>query len=132
MSRNHAVSDLVASLRNGYLSKKSFISVPYCKLVQAIIDILKNEGYISSYSIASDERNIKTFNISLKYHNSSPALSEIDVISKPGKRMYSRYNEISHVKNGLGVMVLTTSKGIMTDHDARLNKVGGELLLKLF
>jgi small subunit ribosomal protein S8 len=129
MSVNHAVSDLVAMIRNGYLAKRGTISSPISKLREDILKILKEEGYISSYSKLVKD---KKFNINLKYHLSRPVISEIEVLSKPGKRVYSNVNDIPLIRNGLGVIIISTSKGVVADSVARTNNVGGELLLKVF
>ncbi len=129
MSVNHSVSDLVAMIRNGYLAKRSTISSPISKLREDILKILKEEGYISSYSKSIED---KKFNISLKYHLSKPVISEIEVISKPGKRVYANVKDIPLIRNGLGVIIISTSQGVVADSVARTNNVGGELLLKVF
>jgi small subunit ribosomal protein S8 len=129
---NHPVSDLVARVRNGYLAKKEVISSPFSKLRENILQILREEGYISNYSILQQEDSFKSFNIQLKYQSFLPAISEIEVISKPGKRVYSNVDEIPLVKNGLGLVIISTSRGVVADHEARSKNIGGELLLKVF
>ena len=126
---NHAVSDLVAMIRNGYLAKRRDISSPVSILRGNILDILKDEGYISGYSKSPDGRK---FSIYLKYHLSRAVISEINVVSKPGKRVYCGVDNIPLVRNGLGVVIISTSKGVVSDSFARTNKVGGEVLLKVF
>jgi len=129
MSANHAVSDLVAIIRNGYLAKRKTITSPISKLRENILKILKEEGYILNYSKSPEGRK---FDIHLKYHLSKPVVSEINVVSKPGKRVYCNVKDIPSVKNGLGVVIISTSKGVVPDSFARTNKVGGEILLKIF
>jgi small subunit ribosomal protein S8 len=129
MSANHAVSDLVAMVRNGYLAKRNTIASPISKLREDILKILKEEGYILSYSKNPDS---KKFDIHLRYHLSRPVVSEINVISTPGRRVYCGSKEIPSVRNGLGVVIISTSKGVVSDSFARTNKVGGEVLLKIF
>lgn len=131
MSGNHPVSDLVTRIRNGYLANRASISSPVSKLRENILQILKEEGYILNYS-KSKEGNFDQFNIHLKYHNSAPVMHEVEVISKPGKRIYCHCDDIPLVKNGLGVVVLSTSQGIVADHVARDKKIGGEILFKIF
>jgi small subunit ribosomal protein S8 len=128
---NHSVSDIVARIKNGYLVKKTNISSPVSNLRECILKILQNEGYIASYNKLSDGR-FQKFNINLKYHNSSPAISEISVISKPGKRVYCSFEKIPLVKNGLGMAVISSSAGLLTDYEARVKKIGGEVLFKIF
>ncbi len=128
---NHPVSDLVARIKNGYLANKTIISSPVSKLRENILHLLKAEGFILSYS-KSKEGSVEKFDIHLKYHYSAPVVSEISVISKPGKRVYTNYDKIPVVKNGLGMVVLSTSQGVISDYEAREKKLGGEVLLKIF
>lgn len=129
---NHPVSDLVARIRNGYLAKRVVISSPVSTLRENILKILKEEGYILNYSKVKEEKKAERFDIHLKYHYSAPVVSEIQVISKPGRRVYCGSEEIPSVKNGLGMIVISTSKGVISDHEARTKKLGGEILLKIF
>tara|TARA_Y100000389_G_C17469884_1_gene529398 strand:+ start:6447 stop:6842 length:396 start_codon:yes stop_codon:yes gene_type:complete len=131
MSVNHSVSDLVARLRNGYLSKKPVIKISYSKLQEGILEILKNEGFILGFA-KIEEGTKKHFNVSLSFISNRAAINEISVISKPGKRIYSTYNDIPVINNGLGMVILSSSKGIITDYQARDQKIGGELLIKIF
>jgi small subunit ribosomal protein S8 len=128
---NHSVSDLVSRIKNGFLASKSKINAPYSKLNERILEILKSEGYILNYS-RFNEGSKYFFDIHLKYYNSESVISDIFSVSKPGRRIYSPYNKISSVKNGLGTVVISTSKGLMTDYEARNNKIGGEILIKIF
>ena len=129
MSVSHVVSDLATMVRNGYLAKRGTIASPVSKLRENILKILKEEGYIANYSKTPDG---KKFDIHLKYHLSRPVVSEITVVSKPGKRIYCGVDNIPSVKNGLGIVIISTSKGVVSDSFARTNKVGGEVLLKVF
>lgn len=128
---NHPVSDLVARIKNGYMAKKAVIASPVSHLRENILQILKNEGYILNYSKIK-EGNIERFDIHLKYHYSNPVVSEIEVISKPGRRIYRPADKIPLVKNGLGMVVISTSQGVIADHEARVKKIGGEVLFKIF
>jgi small subunit ribosomal protein S8 len=132
MSFNHTVSDLVARIKNGYMGNKSLISIPVSKITENILRLLKEEGYILNYSKTSTENNFEKFDIHLKYHYSKSVVSQIKVISTPGKRVYCRNNQIPLVKNGLGTMFLSTSQGVLADHQARSKKLGGELLFLIF
>lgn len=131
MSFNHSVSDLVATLKNGYLARSQTISMPVSKLRDSILNTLKEEGYILNYAKIK-EGSHERFKISLKYHNSSPVLTEISVVSKPGRKVYCNSKDIPLVKNGLGVVLISTSQGVLTDHIARAKNLGGEILLKIF
>jgi len=131
MSFNHPVSDIVAIIKNGYLADRTTIECPSSKIRENIVKILKDEGYILNYSkIKKDSKEF--LNIVLKYHNSQPVVSYISVISKPGKRVYCNAKKIPLVKNGLGMSVISTSQGIISDHEARVKNLGGEILLKIF
>lgn len=132
MSSNHPVSDLVARIRNGYLANRVTISSPVSRLRENILHLLKEEGFIISYSKIKEEKTAERFDIHLKYHNSMPVVTEIEVISKPGKRVYATCDKIPVVNNGLGVVILSTSKGVIADHEAREKRFGGELLLRIF
>ncbi len=130
---NHPVSDLVVRIRNGYLAKRTTISSPVSKLRENILHLLKEEGFILSYSRVKEEgAGHEKFDIHLKYHHSMPVVGDIEVISKPGKRVYCKSDQIPVVKNGLGMIFLSTSKGIIPDYEAREKKLGGEVLLRIF
>lgn len=129
---NHPVSDLVSRIRNGYLARRATVSSPVSKLRENILHLLKAEGFILNYSKISEKGSAPRFDIHLKYHYSTPVVSEIEVVSKPGRRVYSTVDKIPVVQNGLGMVVLSTSKGILADHEAREKKLGGEVLLKIF
>ncbi len=129
---NHPVSDLVARIRNGYMAKRAVISSPASKLRENILKILKEEGFILNYSKVKESDAIERFDIHLKYYYSNPVVNEISVVSKPGRRIYSTFDKIPLVKNGLGLVVLSTSQGVIADHEAREKKLGGEVLLKIF
>jgi small subunit ribosomal protein S8 len=122
MSFNHSVSDLVSSLKNGYLAKTQTVSMPVSKLRDSILTILKEEGYILNYAKVKDGSH-ERFKISLKYHNSSPVLTEISVISKPGRKVYCNSKDIPLVKNGLGMVLISTSQGVVTDYVARVQGI---------
>lgn len=129
---NHPVSDLVARIKNGYLAKRITVSSPVSKLRENILHLLKAEGYILNYSKVQEKGAAAKFDIHLKYHSSMPVVSEIEVISKPGKRVYTTSDKIPVIKNGLGMVALSTSQGIISDYEAREKKLGGEVLLKIF
>lgn len=128
---NHAVSELVCLLKNGQLAKKSVVVSPFSKMKQSILDILQREGYIKSVNVVKGE-SFQQLEVELSYHNGEPVIREIEIISKPGKRKYSGIEEVPVVYNGLGMVVLSTPKGILSDLEAKNANVGGELLLKIF
>lgn len=131
MSFNHPVSDLVAIIKNGYSAERQSVMSPVSKLRENILSILKEEGYILNYAKIKKGSH-DYFSIALKYHNSNPVLSEISVISKPGRKIYCNAKNIPLVKNGLGMLLLSTSQGVIPDHIARTKNLGGEILLKIF
>ena len=132
MSVNHPVSDLATRIRNGYLAYKNTISSPSSKLRQSVLDALKEEGFIAGYAKTKLDNGLEELEISLKYFNQKPVIEKIEVISKPGRRVYKGCSDIPVVNNGLGVVLVSTSKGVLTDHQAREQNLGGEILLKIF
>lgn len=132
MHSNHSISDLVARIKNGYKAKKLTIETPKSKIGEKILLILKNEGYILSYSRIKDINEKELFLINLKYHNDTPCINDISVISKPGKRVYSGFDKIPSARNGLGIIIVSTSQGLIQDYIAKEKKIGGELLLEIF
>lgn len=113
------------------MANRITIASPVSKLRENILSILKSEGYILNYTKVQDGSKAH-FDIQLKYYYSDPVINEIQVVSKPGKRVYCPADKIPLIKNGLGVVVLSTSQGVLADHDARSKKVGGEVLFKVF
>ena len=133
MSVNHSVSDLASIIRNGYLAKRKTVKSSVSNLREDILKILKDEGYIISYAKLKEEGStIDIFNISLKYHLNQPVISEIKVVSKPGRRIYCGSSDIPSIKNGLGLVIISTSTGVLPGYQAKVTKVGGEVLLKVF
>ena len=131
MTMNHAVSELVCLLKNGQLARKRKVVSSFSKMKQSILDILKKEGYIKDFEVVKGD-SFDTLEIELSYHNGQPVIKEIEIISKPGQRKYSDVEEIPVVYNGLGMVILSTPKGVLCDYDAKNANVGGELLLKIF
>lgn len=129
---NHPVSDLVSRIKNGCMANKATISSPVSKLRENILHLLKEEGFILNYSKIKEKSGVEKFDVHLKYYQSSSVINEIEVVSKPGRRVYSSCDKIPVINNGLGVVVLSTSKGIMADHQAREKGLGGEVLLTIF
>lgn len=131
MVMNHVVSELVTCLKNGQLAKKRKIFTSNSKVKVGILEILKKDGFIEDFEIF-DNGSFEELEISLAYNNNDAVIKDIKVLSKPGKRMYSNVGEIPVVYNGLGVVILSTSKGILPDYEAKSLNIGGELLLKIF
>ena len=130
MSLSHPVGDMVTRIRNGQNAGKEFISVPNSKLRAAILSVLKEEGFIEDFRKEIDEHRSNLI-VQLKYVGGNGAIQEISVVSKPGRRVYSGSAKMPKVLNGLGVAIVSTPHGVMTDHKARLMNVGGEVLCKV-
>ena len=126
------IGDMITRIRNGQMRLLSKVLIPSSKYRAKILDVLKQEGYISGYKIVSDENKNNTLSVDLKYNNGLPVIREIKRISKPGRRIYARASSIPRIQNGLGLAIVSTSKGIMTDNDARSQNVGGEIICRVF
>ncbi|MDO5686939.1 MAG: 30S ribosomal protein S8 [Neisseria sp.] len=126
MSMHDPISDMLTRIRNGQRANKVSVSMPSSKLKRSIAEVLKEEGYIESYSVSADAKPI--LSIELKYYAGRPVIEQIKRVSRPGLRVYKGSQDIPSVMNGLGVAIVSTSQGVMTDRKARANGVGGELL----
>lgn len=132
MSMNDPLGDMLTRIRNAQMRKRTSVLTPGSKLRAHVLDVLQSEGYIRGYT-ATDYGNGKSeFSIELKYFEGEPAIKEIDRVSKPGRRVYASVEALPRVYNGLGVSILSTSKGVMADHEAREKNVGGEVLCTVF
>jgi small subunit ribosomal protein S8 len=127
MSMSDPISDLLTRIRNAQMVSKATVSVPSSKVKVAIAQVLKDEGYIDGFQVKT-EGNKSELEISLKYYAGRPVIERIERVSRPGLRVYKGRNDIPQVMNGLGVAIVTTPKGVMTDRKARANVVGGEVL----
>ena len=126
MSMHDPISDMLTRIRNAQRANKVTVSMPSSKLKCAIAQVLKEEGYIEGFSVTSEVK--ASLTVQLKYYAGRPVIERIERVSRPGLRVYKGSDNIPNVMNGLGVAILTTSKGVMTDRKARANGVGGELL----
>ena len=132
MSFTDPIGDMIARIRNGQMRKHKKIKMPASSFKGKILEILKREGYIVNYTLdRSDEKKI-IFSIDLKYSSGSPVISNIERISKPGRRFYSSAESIPKIQNGLGIAIVSTPKGVMTDSEARKANLGGEIICKVF
>jgi small subunit ribosomal protein S8 len=130
---NDPVSDFLTRLRNAILVSKKQVSIPYSKLKHNLAELLRNEGYINSYSIANEDNlAIKSIVLDIKYQGSKPSIQGLKRISKPGLRKYSKAKYAPRVLNGLGISVLSTSQGLMSDRKARKSQVGGEVICQVW
>ena len=132
MSFTDPIADMITRIRNGQLRKLNTVSIPNSRLRAKILDVLKDEGYISNYKILSEKQNNKSLLVDLKYNNGIPVIKDIARISKPGRRVYAKANSIPTIQNGLGIAIVSTSMGIMSDNDARSKKIGGEVICRVF
>ena len=127
MSMSDPISDMLTRIRNAQMANKASVGMPSSKLKLAIVKILKKEGYIDGYSVREQDKK-SILEIGLKYYAGHPVIERIDRVSKPGLRIYRGVNDIPRVMNGLGVAIVSTPKGVMTDRKARAANVGGEVL----
>tara|TARA_B100001123_G_scaffold448101_1_gene607835 strand:+ start:1481 stop:1879 length:399 start_codon:yes stop_codon:yes gene_type:complete len=132
MSFNDSLSDMLTRIRNANRANKT---ITYClssNINNRVLKVLKDEGYIIDYAKVDVREGIKNIKIELKYHEGAPVIKKIKRISKPGIRVYSKINELPKPYGGLGISIISTSKGVMSDQKARANNVGGEILCEVF
>lgn len=132
MSMTDPIADMLTRIRNGQMAEKQTVSMPGSKQKTAIARILQDEGFIAGYEETEAGGNKKTLTIELKYFQGEPVIANLQRASRPGLRQYAKADEIPKVLNGLGVVILTTSKGVMTDRQARSENIGGELLCTVY
>ena len=132
MSLQDPLSDLFSRIRNAQMRNKPIVTSPVSKLRENILEVLKKEGYIRGYSVTKHISGREELDIELKYDDKGPVISNITRISKPGRRVYSGAERIPFIHNGLGISIISTSKGVMSDNEARQQKVGGEIICKVF
>ena len=126
MSMNDTISDLLTRIRNGQMSNKKTVSAPYSKMKESICKVMLDEGYINGYN--TDDGKIKNIIVELKYFEGKPVIDYIQRVSRPGLRIYKSSDNIPLVKNGLGICIISTSKGLMTGKSAKEKKCGGEII----
>ena len=133
MSMTDTMADMLTRIRNAQKSKLLGTIAPHSKMKMAVLQVLKDEGYIADYRATEVSQNISSIEIALKYSSSGqPAIREISKVSKPGKRMYSSVDSLKEYYSGMGIYVLSTSQGIMSDRTARTLGIGGEVVCKVF
>ena len=132
MSLGDPIGDMFTRIRNGQMRSLNKIEVPFSNFRSKILEVLKREGYIINYEITTNEKKIKNIFVKLKYYDGQPVIKEIKRVSKPGRRVYSRATSIPKVLNGLGLAILSTSKGVMSDSEATKNNLGGEIICRIF
>ena len=132
MSINDPLGDMLARIRNAQMRHKTKVTTPVSKLREHVLDVLVEEGFIRGYSRVDYAGGKSEFDIELKYFDGEPVIKDIKRISTPGRRVYSSVRDLPTVANGLGVSILSTPKGVMSDSRARTENVGGEILCNIF
>ena len=130
MSLSDPIGDMLARIKNAQVRNHSKVSLPSSKFKAKIAEVLKSEGYIIDYKITDEKK--PSIEINLKYNSGNPVINTIERISKPGRRIFSSANSLPKINNGLGIAIVSTPQGVMTDVDARKKKLGGEIICKVF
>ena len=130
MSLSDPIGDMLARIKNAQVRNHSKVSLPSSKFKSKIADVLKAEGYIIDYKINNEKK--PSIEINLKYNSGNPVINTIERISKPGRRIFSSASRLPKINNGLGIAIVSTPQGVMTDVDARKKKLGGEIICKVF
>ena len=132
MSLSDPIGDMIARVKNAQARNHKKVELPSSNFKSKIADILKNEGFIKDFKVNKENNNKSTLSLELKYHSGNPVISTFERVSKPGRRIFSSAESLPKVNNGLGIAIISTPKGVMTDIDARKQKVGGEIICKVF
>ena len=132
MTMTDPLGDMLTRIRNGQRARKSSVTSPASKLRANVLEVLKREGFIRDFSKHEVRPGISEIKIELKYHDGNPVIQEISRISRPGQRVYSKIKELPLYYNGLGITILSTPRGVMSDQEARAANVGGEVLCRVF
>ena len=132
MTMTDPLSDMLTRIRNGQCAKKAAVKSPSSNMRVNVLEVLQREGYIRGYSLESDDRGLPGVSIELKYHEGAPVIQELHRVSKPGQRVYSKIKDLQRVYNGLGISILSTPRGVLSDGEARAANVGGEVLCTVF
>lgn len=132
MSMSDPLGDMLTRIRNGQHARKSVVSVPASKLRANVLEVLKREGFIRDFSWTEVRQGVQELSVELKYFEGEPCIREIARVSKPGRRVYSKIKDLNRYYNGLGISILSTPRGVMSDHEARAANVGGEVLCRVF
>ena len=131
MSLSDPIGDMIARIKNAQSRSHKKVNLPSSNFKIKIADILKNEGFIKDFKVENID-NKSTLLLELKYHSGNPVISAFERVSKPGRRIFSSADSLPKINNGLGIAIVSTPKGVMTDIDARKNRVGGEIICKVF
>ena len=131
MSLSDPIGDMIARIKNAQLRNQKIVKLPSSKFKTKISDVLKSEGFIIDYKVTTIDKK-ELLELFLKYNSGNPVISSIERVSKPGRRIFSSAESLPKVNNGLGIAIISTPKGVMTDIDARKQKIGGEIICKVF
>ena len=131
MSLSDPIGDMIARIKNAQVRNHKKVDLPSSNFKMKIADILKNEGFIKDFKI-NKENNKPLLSLELKYHSGNPVISTFERVSKPGRRIFSSADSLPKINNGLGIAIVSTPKGVMTDIDARKQNIGGEIICKVF
>ncbi|HZK99490.1 MAG TPA: 30S ribosomal protein S8 [Caulobacteraceae bacterium] len=129
---NDPIGDMIARIKNAATRKRAKVVTPASKMRERVLGVLQSEGYIRAFTLVQQPGAFPEFEIELKYFDGEPVIAEISRVSKPGRRVYSRVGDLKPVKNGLGISILSTPKGVMSDTAARDANVGGEILCRVY
>lgn len=132
MSMTDPIADFLTRIRNAMRVSHAQVKLPGSNMAVSVLNVLKTEGYIRDFAVNDTPQNQKEIIVDLKYNAGRPAITQLDRISKPGRRVYSSIEDMPKVNNGLGIYIMSTSRGVMTDHQARQQNVGGEILCLVF
>ena len=132
MAMSDPIGDMLTRIRNGQRARMSVVSSPASKLRSNVLEVLKREGYIRGFSESEMRKGLHELRIELKYHEGEPVIKEIKRVSTPGRRVYTKIKDLPRVYNGLGIAILSTPQGVMSDSEARVANVGGEVLCRVF
>ena len=132
MSLSDPIGDMIARVKNAQSRNHKKVNLPSSNFKVKIADILKNEGFIKDFKINNEDNNKTVLSLELKYHSGNPVINAFERVSKPGRRIFSSADSLPKINNGLGIAIVSTPKGVMTDIDARKQKVGGEIICKVF
>ena len=129
---NDPIGDMIARIKNAAMRKRSKVLTPASRMRERVLDVLRSEGYIRGFSVVQNPGAFPQFEVELKYFDGEPVIAEISRVSKPGRRVYTAVSDLKPVKNGLGISILSTPKGVMSDTAARNANVGGEVLCQVY
>ena len=132
MSLSDPIGDMIARIKNAQERNHKKVDLPSSNFKAKIADILKNEGFIKDFKLNNEDNNKTVLSLELKYHSGNPVISTFERVSKPGRRIFSSAEGLPKINNGLGIAIVSTPKGVMTDIDARKQRVGGEVICKVF